>query len=67
MVTEGIILGHLVSTRGIEVDKSKINIISSLSNLASVISTRFSSLCLSYYRRTWTSSLTSLAWTHSKS
>ncbi|RDY03423.1 Retrovirus-related Pol polyprotein from transposon 17.6, partial [Mucuna pruriens] len=36
MVTEGIVLGHLVSTRGIEVDKSKIDIITSLSNPTSV-------------------------------
>ncbi|RDY03894.1 Retrovirus-related Pol polyprotein, partial [Mucuna pruriens] len=32
IVTEGIVLGHLVSNRGIEVDKSKINIITSLPN-----------------------------------
>ncbi|RDX62470.1 Retrovirus-related Pol polyprotein from transposon 17.6, partial [Mucuna pruriens] len=32
MVTEGILLGHLVSNRGIEVDKSKIDIITSLPN-----------------------------------
>ncbi|RDX85934.1 Retrovirus-related Pol polyprotein from transposon opus, partial [Mucuna pruriens] len=32
MVTEGIVLGHLVSTSGIEVDKEKIDVISSLSN-----------------------------------
>ncbi|RDY12106.1 Retrovirus-related Pol polyprotein, partial [Mucuna pruriens] len=36
MVTKGIILGHLVSTRGIEVDKAKIDVISSLSNPAFV-------------------------------
>ncbi|RDY12501.1 Retrovirus-related Pol polyprotein, partial [Mucuna pruriens] len=36
MVTEGIVLGHLVSNRGIEVDKSKINIITSLPNHASM-------------------------------
>ncbi|RDX78320.1 Retrovirus-related Pol polyprotein from transposon opus, partial [Mucuna pruriens] len=36
MVTEGIMLGHLVSIRGIEADKSKIYIISSLPNPASV-------------------------------
>ncbi|RDX82891.1 hypothetical protein CR513_36255, partial [Mucuna pruriens] len=36
MVIEGIVLGHLVSARGIEVDKAKVNIISSLSNLASM-------------------------------
>ncbi|RDY10704.1 Retrovirus-related Pol polyprotein from transposon opus, partial [Mucuna pruriens] len=36
MVTEGIVLGHLVSNRGIEVDKSKIDIITSLPNHISV-------------------------------
>ncbi|RDX87946.1 Retrovirus-related Pol polyprotein from transposon 17.6, partial [Mucuna pruriens] len=36
MVTEGIILGHLVSNRGIEVDKAKIDIIASLSHPAFV-------------------------------
>ncbi|RDX79157.1 Retrovirus-related Pol polyprotein, partial [Mucuna pruriens] len=36
MVIEGIVLGHLVSSRGIEVDKSKINIITSLPNPAFV-------------------------------
>ncbi|RDX77415.1 Retrovirus-related Pol polyprotein, partial [Mucuna pruriens] len=36
MVTKGIVLGHLVSNRGIEVDKSKIDIITSLPNPASV-------------------------------
>ncbi|RDY02042.1 Retrovirus-related Pol polyprotein, partial [Mucuna pruriens] len=36
MVTEGIVLGHLVSNKGIEVDKAKINIITSLPNPASV-------------------------------
>ncbi|RDX82596.1 Retrovirus-related Pol polyprotein from transposon 17.6, partial [Mucuna pruriens] len=36
MVTEGIVLGHLVSNRGIEVDKLKIDIITSLPNPASV-------------------------------
>jgi len=30
MVTKGIVLGHLVSSKGIEVDKAKIDIISSL-------------------------------------
>ncbi|RDX86082.1 Retrovirus-related Pol polyprotein, partial [Mucuna pruriens] len=34
MVTEGIVLRHLVSNRGIEVDKSKIDIITTLPNLA---------------------------------
>ncbi|RDX96998.1 Retrovirus-related Pol polyprotein from transposon 17.6, partial [Mucuna pruriens] len=36
MVIEGIVLGHLVSSRGIEVDKAKIDIITSLPNPASV-------------------------------
>ncbi|RDX86795.1 Retrovirus-related Pol polyprotein, partial [Mucuna pruriens] len=36
MVTEGTVLGHLVSNRGIEVDKAKIDIITSLPNPASV-------------------------------
>ncbi|RDY14384.1 Retrovirus-related Pol polyprotein, partial [Mucuna pruriens] len=36
MVTEGIVLGHLVSNRGIEVDKAKIDVITSLPNPASV-------------------------------
>ncbi|RDY04856.1 Retrovirus-related Pol polyprotein from transposon opus, partial [Mucuna pruriens] len=36
MVTKGIVLGHLVSSRGIKVDKAKIHIITSLPNLASV-------------------------------
>ncbi|RDX91963.1 Retrovirus-related Pol polyprotein from transposon 17.6, partial [Mucuna pruriens] len=38
MVTKGIILGHLVLARGIEVDKAKIDVISSLSNPSSFIS-----------------------------
>ncbi|RDY04948.1 Retrovirus-related Pol polyprotein from transposon 17.6, partial [Mucuna pruriens] len=36
MVTERIVLGHLVSNKGIEVDKSKIDIITSLPNPVSV-------------------------------
>ncbi|RDX82875.1 Retrovirus-related Pol polyprotein from transposon 17.6, partial [Mucuna pruriens] len=36
MVTKGIVLGNLVSTRGIEVDKAKIDVISSLPNPASM-------------------------------
>ncbi|RDX68930.1 Retrovirus-related Pol polyprotein, partial [Mucuna pruriens] len=36
MVIEGIVLGHLVSNRGIEVDKSKVDIITSLTNPTSV-------------------------------
>ncbi|RDY00830.1 Retrovirus-related Pol polyprotein from transposon 17.6, partial [Mucuna pruriens] len=36
MVTEGIVLRHLVSARGIEVDKAKVDVIASLSNHTSV-------------------------------
>ncbi|RDX99950.1 Retrovirus-related Pol polyprotein from transposon 17.6, partial [Mucuna pruriens] len=36
MVIEGIVLGHLVSARAIEVDKAKIHVISSLPNPASM-------------------------------
>ncbi|RDY01295.1 Retrovirus-related Pol polyprotein, partial [Mucuna pruriens] len=36
MVIEGIVLGHLASNKGIEVDKAKINIITSLPNPTSV-------------------------------
>ncbi|RDX74708.1 Retrovirus-related Pol polyprotein, partial [Mucuna pruriens] len=36
MVTEGIVLGHLVSNKGIEVDKAKINVITSLPNPTSM-------------------------------
>ncbi|RDY05494.1 Retrovirus-related Pol polyprotein from transposon 17.6, partial [Mucuna pruriens] len=36
MVIEGIVLGHLVSNRGIEVDKAKVDIITSLPNPTSV-------------------------------
>ena len=36
MVHEGIVLGHLVSSRGIEVDKAKIDVITSLPYPASV-------------------------------
>ncbi|RDY08446.1 Retrovirus-related Pol polyprotein from transposon 17.6, partial [Mucuna pruriens] len=36
MVTKGIVLGHLVSSQGIEVDKAKTDIITSLHNPASV-------------------------------
>ncbi|RDX75976.1 Retrovirus-related Pol polyprotein from transposon 17.6, partial [Mucuna pruriens] len=42
MVTEGIVLGHLVSNKGIKVDKAKIDIITSLPNPAS----NFSKLAL---------------------
>ncbi|RDX78771.1 RNA polymerase II C-terminal domain phosphatase-like 4, partial [Mucuna pruriens] len=51
MVTEGIILGHLVSNRGIEVDKAKIDIITSLPNLTSVREVRSFLGHTSFYRR----------------
>ncbi|RDY04332.1 Retrovirus-related Pol polyprotein, partial [Mucuna pruriens] len=65
MVTEGIVLGYLVSNRGIEVDKSKIDIITSLPNPASMREIRsflgherFPCRCPNYYKRMWTSILT---------
>ncbi|RDX63258.1 Retrovirus-related Pol polyprotein from transposon opus, partial [Mucuna pruriens] len=51
MVTEGIVLGHLVFNKGIEVDKSKIDIITSLSNLASVREVRSFLGNVGFYRR----------------
>ncbi|RDY11791.1 Retrovirus-related Pol polyprotein from transposon 17.6, partial [Mucuna pruriens] len=51
MVTEGIVLGHMVSNRGIEVDKSKIDIITSLSNPASVWEVRSFLGHAGFYRR----------------
>ncbi|RDY01797.1 Retrovirus-related Pol polyprotein, partial [Mucuna pruriens] len=71
----GIVLGHLISVRGIEVDKGKIAVISSLFNPALVrevrsflghagnlswILAKLPCLCPSYYRRMLTSSSTSL-------
>ncbi|RDX79158.1 Retrovirus-related Pol polyprotein, partial [Mucuna pruriens] len=67
MVTEGIVLGHLVSNRGIEVDKSKIDIITFLPNLTSGsiedlsrISAKLPYHCPSWYKRMWNLNLTSL-------
>ncbi|RDX94809.1 Retrovirus-related Pol polyprotein, partial [Mucuna pruriens] len=51
MVIEGIILGHLVSNRGIEVDKSKIDIITSLPNPAFVQEVRSFLGHAGFYRR----------------
>ncbi|RDY01279.1 Retrovirus-related Pol polyprotein from transposon 17.6, partial [Mucuna pruriens] len=51
MVTEGIMLGHLVSNKNIEVDKSKIDIISSLPNPASVREIRSFLGHAGFYRR----------------
>ncbi|RDX76395.1 Retrovirus-related Pol polyprotein from transposon opus, partial [Mucuna pruriens] len=51
MVTEGIMLGHLVSNKGIEVDKSKIDIITFLPNLASMQEVRSFLRHASFYKR----------------
>ncbi|RDY03459.1 Retrovirus-related Pol polyprotein, partial [Mucuna pruriens] len=51
MVTEEIVLGHLVSSRGIEVDKTKIDIITSLSNPAFVWEVRSFLGHARFYRR----------------
>ncbi|RDX84547.1 Retrovirus-related Pol polyprotein, partial [Mucuna pruriens] len=51
MVTEGIVLGHLVSNRGIEVDKSKIDIITSLPNPTSIREVRSFLGHAGFYRR----------------
>ncbi|RDX62390.1 Retrovirus-related Pol polyprotein, partial [Mucuna pruriens] len=51
MVTEGIVLGHLVSNRGIEVDKAKIDIITSLPNPTSVREVRSFLGHVGFYRR----------------
>ncbi|RDX96193.1 Retrovirus-related Pol polyprotein from transposon 17.6, partial [Mucuna pruriens] len=51
MVIEGIVLGHLLSNRGIEVDKSKIDIITSLPNPASVWEVRSFLEHVGFYRR----------------
>ncbi|RDX84062.1 Retrovirus-related Pol polyprotein from transposon opus, partial [Mucuna pruriens] len=51
MVTEGIVLGHLVSNRGIEVDKSKIDIITSLPNPTIVREVRSFLGHAGFYRR----------------
>ncbi|RDY05422.1 Retrovirus-related Pol polyprotein, partial [Mucuna pruriens] len=51
MVTEGIVLGHLVSNRGIEVDKAKIDIITSLPNPTSMREVRSFLGHVGFYRR----------------
>ncbi|RDX85390.1 Retrovirus-related Pol polyprotein from transposon 17.6, partial [Mucuna pruriens] len=51
MVTKGIVLGHLVSNRSIEVDKSKIGIITSLPNPASMWEVRSFLGHAGFYRR----------------
>ncbi|RDX69576.1 Retrovirus-related Pol polyprotein from transposon 17.6, partial [Mucuna pruriens] len=51
MVAEGIVLNHLVSSRGIEVDKAKIDIITSLLNPSSVRVVRSFLGHVGFYRR----------------
>ncbi|RDY06000.1 Retrovirus-related Pol polyprotein from transposon 17.6, partial [Mucuna pruriens] len=51
MVIEGIMLGHLVSNRGIKVDRSKIDIITSLPNPTSVREVRSFLRHAGFYRR----------------
>ncbi|RDX99127.1 Retrovirus-related Pol polyprotein from transposon 17.6, partial [Mucuna pruriens] len=51
MVIEGIVLRHLVSNRGIEVDKAKIDVITSLPNPASVREVRSFLGHAGFYRR----------------
>ncbi|RDX84771.1 Retrovirus-related Pol polyprotein from transposon 17.6, partial [Mucuna pruriens] len=51
IVTKGIVLGHLVSNRGIEVDKSKIDIITSLPNPTSIQKVRSFLGHAGFYRR----------------
>ncbi|RDX82096.1 Retrovirus-related Pol polyprotein from transposon 17.6, partial [Mucuna pruriens] len=51
MVTKGILLRHLVSNKGIEVDKSKIDIISSLPNPTSMREVRSFLGHAGFYRR----------------
>ncbi|RDX62696.1 putative mitochondrial protein, partial [Mucuna pruriens] len=48
---KGIVLGHLISSRGIEVDKAKVDIIASLPNPASVWKVRFFLGYTCFYRR----------------
>ncbi|RDX64504.1 Retrovirus-related Pol polyprotein from transposon 17.6, partial [Mucuna pruriens] len=51
MVVEGIVLSHLVSTQGIEVEKAKIDIITYLPNSASVREVRSFLRHASFYKR----------------
>ncbi|RDY08612.1 Retrovirus-related Pol polyprotein from transposon opus, partial [Mucuna pruriens] len=51
MVTKGIVLGHLVSSKGIKVDKAKIDVINSLPRPASVQDVRSFLGHASFYRR----------------
>ncbi|RDY04484.1 Retrovirus-related Pol polyprotein, partial [Mucuna pruriens] len=51
MVTKGIVLGHLVSNKGIEVDKAKVDIITSLPNPTSMREVCSFSGHVGFYRR----------------
>ena len=51
MVNEGVVLGHLVSKRSIEVDKAKIDVIASLSYPTSVREVRSFLGHAGFYRR----------------
>jgi hypothetical protein len=51
MVEQGIILGHVVSSRGLEVDKAKIDVISSLPYPSYVSEVRFFLGHAGFYRR----------------
>ena len=51
MVTNGIVLGHIVSSKGIEVDKSKIELIANLPTPKSIKDVRSSVGHASFYRR----------------
>ena len=51
MVREGIVLGHLVSERGIEVDKAKIDVIEHLPPLVNVKGIRSFLDHAGFYRR----------------
>ncbi|RDY05727.1 Retrovirus-related Pol polyprotein from transposon 17.6, partial [Mucuna pruriens] len=51
MVTEKIVLGHLVSNKGIKVDKAKIDVITSLPNRASVWEVRSFLGHVGFYKR----------------
>jgi hypothetical protein len=51
MVEQGIVLGHVVSSRGLEVDKAKIDVISSLSYPSCVREVRSFLGHVGFYRR----------------
>ena len=51
MVTQGIVLGHIVSAEGIAVDKSKVELISSLSSSTSVKDIRSFLSHAGFYKR----------------